>query len=817
MFFLQLQSIFWVLASFVSRCPIPRRSNSASTLLAASSKTTLANAYLPSKSGRACESSQAILIDVENLRGKSGFAVSHKDVMTSLSLWSQQSHLQGRLTLVIDHGTEATALWLPDMEYAVVFAGRSQKADDVLATDLVPYFTDFAQVTVVTADHGLIQRCRRAASLQQTLHILSPIELLTDLEFLLGTIRAKDEELQASIVVDKIAVSAESRCLTPSTHEAQYVSPDVTRQLDYEIKLGGELLEAEATIRSRSGVNNKRRTKLMQKIRVLREKLAKANALSGSQISMVDRVTDVLTNDGATVCSLHGISTAQQNDLLARWEKVRESSNRREKTGDRVILSEKLRRSLIEKYGLSSMNSPSDSDDTSAEVLPPGRAFVLRRQASMFPQLPGLDKHSTARIVVVSDTHGFEEQLLPGGHEILPPGDILLHLGDFAVDHGPVKEYLEKFDMWLSKQPHPIKIVVRGNHDPRLLHFPLSRATYLTQTTSLKIAGYSFFIAPYTSSLRGESIPRSCDVLVSHVPPRNILDRCFSGQNVGHVKLRRGAERMKGGPPALWLCGHIHEGRGSMRHVFAGSKETLVINAANANTGQATCIEHGPVVVDLQRSGEAGGNTKAEIVHMDGQYKHINQNAAPFFTADGTFDCVNELLMAVDLGLRTGVSLYSNVGKLVRYEQFQFDSPDSLHIAASHLLHQWEIDASNSTHSWAVTRIAIEGGDPPLREAWRLAANGQRVLLQVKPEEWRADLLVTKEKMDGDSAKAASRLIARQIVADYGVERHDGCKFQTDMAESILLGLHVSRRLGWIARNPPVRRYTNGGVIVTDS
>ena len=756
---------------------------------------------LRASSSHFCQDSQAILIDVENLRGKSGFSLTHADVLSSLSTWSHRSRLPGRLTLVMDHGSEATGLWLPDADYAVVFAGRSQKADDVIAQDLVPYFCDLPVVTVVTADHNLIQRCRRASSVTQELHILPPMQLLEDLESIVA--ETLDEHTKN--------VDAESSLPPGGSLEGSSAKAEANKQLDYEIKLGGDLLEAEALVRSRLGVNNKRRKKLKQKVRTLREKLARAQAESGTGISMIDRVTDILTH-GTQGSFLRSMPTVQQNELLSKWEEVRRSSNRREKTGDRVILAEKLRRELLDKYGL-----PKEDADDMSTTLPPGRAFVLRRQASMLPEVSPSGNEATLRIIVVSDTHGFEEQLLPNEQDTLPDGDVLLHLGDFAIDRGPVNQYLQKFDVWLSKQPHPIKLVVRGNHDPLRLKLPQSKATFLTRPTSLRIGGYSFFLAPFTSGLKTKSMPRVCDVIVSHVPPKGLLDRCLTGHSAGHNSLRRGAERMNGGPPALWLCGHIHEARGSVRHVFCGNKETLVINAANADSGIASCIDYGPVVVDLQRNKETGGNVRAEIVQMDGQYEHANLlERTPFFVTDRPPDFVlHELLMAVDLGLRTGVSLYNDKGKLVRYEQFQFDSPDALQDAASEMLDQWEVEASNSTHNWAVTRIAIEGGDPLLREAWNQAANGKRALLQVRPEEWRADLLLRKENMDGESAKAASRLIARQIVADYGVNGvlHNG-KFQTDMAESILLGLHISRRLGWISRNPPVRRYTNGGVVV---
>ena len=86
------------------------------------------------------------------------------------------------------------------------------------------------------------------------------------------------------------------------------------------------------------------------------------------------------------------------------------------------------------------------------------------------------------RIVCLSDTHGFEDQLPP-----MPPGDCLIHCGDFAPDGGAALRLraVEAFDRWLSEQPHEVKLVIRGNHDPRHVAFPLSGAIYVSQPTSV--------------------------------------------------------------------------------------------------------------------------------------------------------------------------------------------------------------------------------------------------------------------------------------------------------------------------------------------
>ena len=97
------------------------------------------------------------------------------------------------------------------------------------------------------------------------------------------------------------------------------------------------------------------------------------------------------------------------------------------------------------------------------------------------------------------------------------------------------------------------------------------------------------------------------DVLVSHTPPADTtLDRTVSGTHVGS---RAVAEVIAGRRPRLFVCGHIHEGYG-FEVVRFGSDDcepTLVVNAANANTGKANKLCRAPVVVEIPPLAEPVG------------------------------------------------------------------------------------------------------------------------------------------------------------------------------------------------------------------
>ena len=84
--------------------------------------------------------------------------------------------------------------------------------------------------------------------------------------------------------------------------------------------------------------------------------------------------------------------------------------------------------------------------------------FLARVLYTVLPPRPFALPSNPVTVVCVSDTHNSQPDL--------PPGDILIHAGDLTQS-GTFQE-LEAALAWLRGQPHPVKIVVAGNHD-RLL------------------------------------------------------------------------------------------------------------------------------------------------------------------------------------------------------------------------------------------------------------------------------------------------------------------------------------------------------------
>jgi len=246
------------------------------------------------------------------------------------------------------------------------------------------------------------------------------------------------------------------------------------------------------------------------------------------------------------------------------------------------------------------------------------------------------------RIVVISDTHGFEGALAKfGGTKrsddfLLPKADVLIHCGDFAASGSRKTQRMaaRRLDEFLSRQTHiPEIIVIKGNHDPdspSKVLFPSSKALYVRSGPStLMVNGVSFYLEPFSRRMAFRSIRRrtntyampslpECDILVSHEPPKGTLDLTYHGFSAGSMYLRELVDHAEY-KPRLWLCGHIHESRGMMVKHFCTTQyeedeekedsPTMVINASNANSGRANRLVSGAVVVEIERITSNTGET----------------------------------------------------------------------------------------------------------------------------------------------------------------------------------------------------------------
>jgi len=148
-------------------------------------------------------------------------------------------------------------------------------------------------------------------------------------------------------------------------------------------------------------------------------------------------------------------------------------------------------------------------------------------------------------------------------------------------------------------------------------------------------------------------------------------------------------------------------------------------------------------------------------------------------------------LLAVDLGIRTGLALYGQTGRLRWYRSKNFGSRERLRRGVRGLL------ADIPDLAW----IVVEG-DRSLAEIWEQAARGRQVpVRQVSAEQWRRRLLHRREQSSGPRAKQSAGEMALRIIEWSGAPH--ATSLRHDAAEAILIGLYGVLDVGWLARMPP--------------
>jgi Icc-related predicted phosphoesterase len=207
------------------------------------------------------------------------------------------------------------------------------------------------------------------------------------------------------------------------------------------------------------------------------------------------------------------------------------------------------------------------------------------------------------RIVIVSDTHGLHERL----GDLC--GDVLIHCGDFGIGDSEAPETLRSLDAWFARQDFRHILCTGGNHDFHVEELlerhdaPFRNARYL-KGEAVVLDGVTFYGAPWVPELTSSAhympdtelahawtkIPESTDVLITHTPPRGILDRNSMEKECGCATLR---DRLTVVRPRLHCFGHIHASAGTIE--VAG---TTYVNASMVNSKYE--IVRTPYIFDLE-------------------------------------------------------------------------------------------------------------------------------------------------------------------------------------------------------------------------
>lgn len=177
------------------------------------------------------------------------------------------------------------------------------------------------------------------------------------------------------------------------------------------------------------------------------------------------------------------------------------------------------------------------------------------------------------RVVFTSDTHGKHAQL--GTLH----GDVLIHCGDFCNGLDNDGHSIAELDEWFARQDFAVILCVGGNHDflAATQHAAgrsvFRHASYLVDSR-YEYRGVVFYGAPWLPDLDGWAnylpdgprkkkwalVPPDTDVLITHTPPRGILDQPRSQRHVGCRSLRSVVDRIQ---PRIHCFGHVHASPGA--------------------------------------------------------------------------------------------------------------------------------------------------------------------------------------------------------------------------------------------------------------
>jgi len=208
----------------------------------------------------------------------------------------------------------------------------------------------------------------------------------------------------------------------------------------------------------------------------------------------------------------------------------------------------------------------------------------------------GYNRH--VKIIAFADVHG-RFDMVASALRVAGPVDAVIVAGDIT-QFGLPSDVDRAMALW--RPLAPVLIAVAGNLDSPEIERHLEDIGVSVNARCRQMDDVAFFgcsAAPISIGtpyeISEENIAQrlargakgaagaATRVLVSHAPPRGVVDFTSSGVHAGSEAVREFVQREQ---PSLVICGHIHEAYGQER---LGA--TLVVNCGPAMRGQYAVIE----------------------------------------------------------------------------------------------------------------------------------------------------------------------------------------------------------------------------------
>jgi hypothetical protein len=150
-------------------------------------------------------------------------------------------------------------------------------------------------------------------------------------------------------------------------------------------------------------------------------------------------------------------------------------------------------------------------------------------------------------------------------------------------------------------------------------------------------------------------------------------------------------------------------------------------------------------------------------------------------------------LLAVDMGLRTGLAIFGPDGRLISYRSKHFGSLAELRRGVGTILRECP------PLGW----LWLEGGGD-IAVVWEKHCAYLGIdFRQVQASDWRKTLMLPRQQVSGEKAKKEAIVMAKRVIEWSGAPRPKG-PLRHDAAEAILVGVHGAVSVALLDCIPPM-------------